>query len=338
MPTDAEQQIGRNTGLLVEPPAQTDYVAGENSPLGYESRLPSGDWTQYLPTDEAQRNRLFDTMACVSFSALNCVEAQVNKLLADGVVDASAVAEFLDENGRFNASDRFTAKMSGTTRSGNYLRKVADSLRHHGVVPEKHWPYDRAVFDWNDYYASIPDWVKAEGAKFLELFDIGYEWVYGRADSLERHLRHAPIQIGTATCPGWSTEPVVPACGRIANHATMLYDIDASKRYRDFDQYKPYRKQLAADYPIHFAMKIVVTPRHAPNDESMRYVIDDNRHQWLIAEKPFRLAVTIANEDELARFRAAGLSGDPEPIANVDGYETLHGASREAIRAFYNLS
>src|SRR3972149_4039603 len=96
----------------------TDWLVGA---IQYEERNPSGDWTSCLPPGEWQKDLQthVDTMACVSFSALNSIEVQ-EKFLTGKQVDYS---------------DRFTATMSGTTSQGNYLWKVADSLRKDGLVP-----------------------------------------------------------------------------------------------------------------------------------------------------------------------------------------------------------
>src|SRR3990167_11069550 len=101
----------KNLGVILGT-RPTDYIAGA---LGYEVRNPSGDWTPYLPEGEWQYNSHMDSMACVTFSALNSIETQYR---------------FLTGLKR-NFSDRFTAKKSGTTGKGNYLYKVTDSMRQH---------------------------------------------------------------------------------------------------------------------------------------------------------------------------------------------------------------
>src|SRR3990167_7048548 len=87
-----------------------DFVGGT---IPYEVRLPSGNWDAFLPSGEWQRSQpdpvkgYIDTMACVSFSALNSIETQIRFLTGQSI----------------NYSDRFTAKMSGTTPQGNWLYK-----------------------------------------------------------------------------------------------------------------------------------------------------------------------------------------------------------------------
>ena len=94
-----------NRGVLLGQ-RDTDWVAGV---IPFEEINPSGNWTPHLPPGEWQTNHVVDTMACVTFSALNSIETQIKFLTGQSI----------------NYSDRFTAKMSGTTPQGNWLYKVA---------------------------------------------------------------------------------------------------------------------------------------------------------------------------------------------------------------------
>lgn len=259
-----------NTGVLVQPPLPTDFIAGQETGIAAEKRMESGDWKPFLPTDEQQHSVYFDTMACVTFSALNVVETQINWMVAQNLIPASTMNAlrdlgFFDENGKFNASDRFTAKMSGTTRRGNYLAAVWDSIRNHGILPEKDWAYPREqrtpAFDWDDYYQEIPQELKDKAKRFLELFDIRYQWLVldGKAsqDQYRAWLQMSPIQLATAVCSPWNTTEIVKACSLAVGHATMMYST-VSAWFDIEDHYKPFQKRLALDYPIPYALQGVV--------------------------------------------------------------------------------
>ena len=207
----------RNSGVLVAPPDPKDYVSGDLSHGGrlsgiqYREVNPTGDWTQYLPTDERQSGKFFDTMACVSFSALNVIETQINYFLATDQLSFTiktqlALLGYIDQNGKFNGSDRFLAKASGTTTAGNYLNVVAETVRTQGIAPEKDWTWDLDTFTWELFYAGIPTSVSQKAKQFLNLFDVGYEWVYDR--NVLNHLKQAPMQLEICTGGGWNTPPV----------------------------------------------------------------------------------------------------------------------------------
>lgn len=214
----------KNFGVL-EGKRETDFIAGT---LPYEVRNESGDWINYLPPGEWQRGTI-DTMACVTFSALNCIETQY---------------KFLTGEYR-NFSDRFTAKMSDTQPEGNYLWKVADSIRKDGIVDESAWATPSS-FTWNSYYSEIPQEVRDQAKKFLEEWDIAYEWVDTSKASLMTHLKHAPIQV------------VIPG------HAVMNF-YTTGQIITFFDSYEPFIKEVQN---VMWALKYVLT-RKKPNKKLM---------------------------------------------------------------------
>lgn len=263
-----------NYGLIVVPPTKTDWIAGEISGITY--KVLCTDWNPHLPTEESQIGVYFDTMACVTFSALNICEAIINYYLANKLLTTEQEAflrdgGYIDENGKVNFSDRFTAKMSGTTRLGNSLTAVWDSIKQHGLLPEKDWAYPRTqrapVFVWEDYYMEIPQALKDKALKFKEFFDVLYEWVLTGAakankkthDLVAYHSKQAPLQIAAPVCPGWNNVQVASCDLTQPGHATMVFGENVY--FDDFDHYNPFKKQLASDYPIPYILKGFVIPK-----------------------------------------------------------------------------
>lgn len=263
-----------NTGVKIQAPLPSDFIAGTETGIEPSIRNVAADWKSFLSTDETQRSAIFDTFACVTFSALNCVEAQMDWMMTQNLIPPPVLQElkdmgFIDEQGHFNASDRFTAKMSGTTHDGNYLTAVWDSIRNDGIIPEKDWQFskDQAGFNWDAYYAEIPQALKDKGKRFLDLFETRYQWLFSgdkSIESLKTWLQLAPIQICTAVCPPWNTSQTIPACSLNVGHATMVYCVNNGV-YDIEDHYYPYQKHLALDYPIPFALQGVVKLKEAWN-------------------------------------------------------------------------
>lgn len=272
-----ELKPGTNTGFIEVRPRDSDWLAGEESGILYQEANPSGDWSDFLPSEERQRKN-FDTMACVSFSALNVLEAQMNLKLASLPEDLKnwLAANGYVEGGKVNFSDRYVAKLSGTTRTGNSLVNVWDTIRKHGLVPENDWKFDGS-FDWVGYYAEVPAMVLAKGQEFLKRFSVMYEWIPNHPGSpattevLKKHLKQCPIQIATAICPGWWNADRVEACGLPVSHATMLYGIGGIGSEDErliLDTYPPFRRRLTADYGIPFLMKGLIEVKTAPNAQN----------------------------------------------------------------------
>lgn len=210
----------------------TDYIVGASSPIEYEVRNESGDWTPYLPSTEKQWFDGGDSMACVSFSAHNCIEAQIKFLTGKEV----------------NLSDRWLAKMSGTTSQGNWLYVVADALRKYGAVNEEEWP-NPPIFTWDSYYSDIPKHIVDKGLKFLNEWEVAYEWVTTDRESLMKHLKHAPLQL------------VIPG------HAVMGFYSEADVT-KYFDTYEPHVKEWR-DYFQGSALKLVLKKKNNAIIEDM---------------------------------------------------------------------
>jgi len=249
-----------NTGLIIEI-READFEFGGVTQIKHENRNTTGDWEQFLPNTERQKG-LFETFGCVSFSGLNGIECQLQWLINNNLLTPEAMKfltdnGYLDENGRPNCSDRFTVVMSKTVPGrGNSFQNVWDSIRKDGIVPERAWPNNLQELGRDEYYADIPQAVKDLGKEFLKYFEAGYEKVNQK--DIPQALKHAPIQIGTATCSPWAGG-VVPMCLDTPNHATMIYKVGDGV-YFDFDQYEPFLKRLAKNFRIPYAYKCILSP------------------------------------------------------------------------------
>ncbi len=281
-----------NHGWLPEPIKETDYVAGEASGIEFEDILADTNWTEYLPDDERQKINGVETMSCVSFSAVNSVETQANYLLAHNKFSDEARTFFINNgyivNGKFNFSDKFIAILSGTTREGNYLTKVADTIRKCGLIPESMLPFGNpSSFDEYHNPAQVTEEMKALGLESLKHFTLQYEWVKtmapGRETIDETHsriyvqMRQAPFQVAKN------------------GHATEFYLAVFKDKFGEFDTYNPFRKNVPWITSIPTIMKLVFT---AKSEYSEQEKADARR---------LALAFRKANKTEyLVRYHANG--------------------------------
>lgn len=244
----------------------TDWVAGEIGALSFEERNPSGDWRPYLVKKEYQKGRE-DSMSCVSFSACTAIEMQ-EKFLT-GIEK--------------NYSDRWIAKMSGTTQEGNYLYKVGDTIRNLGLVAETSYPAP-ANFTFAQFHADIPEpllsQLKQEGSIWKAKWDVKCEfintsiglWTTVKED-LMKHLKHAPLQI------------VIPG------HAIVnIFCEQDLARY--FDTYYPFEKTTPYGN-IQTAYKYVLTPKNMYTTKKVKI----NGAFGVLVDMPNNSAITKA-EDE----------------------------------------
>lgn len=237
-----ENKIIKQTGFLfkLDP---TDFILGA-SPLDKPDVLNSGDWTPYLPAGEKQyKYATFDTMSCTSFSFINAFEIWV-KYLVEKNLFYEGQKETLNSlgyfsTGEFNASDRALAIMSGTMPNGNYFQNVVNAAKKSGLVPEA-----MLLFGGNNQKEYLDPKLITEqmleaGKKFLEIFEISYQWAVLNQDQIKNIpacLKKGPLWVA------------IPAVGShaVAGHKQGYY----------FDSYEPYVKEIDG---IAYVMQVFVS-------------------------------------------------------------------------------
>jgi len=225
-----------NYGVRIQKKRETDYLIGGSS-LDETKINPSGDWSAYLPLKEYQ-NKGLETMACVSFSALNCLEILLNFKYKENI----------------NFSDRFTAKTSNTTKKGNWMTIVGDSIRKDGLVLES--DYQSVWTNWDDYYQTIPDDALS---KVIKNYKINYEWIVPtNQDGLTEALKIAPIQV---VVHAWDNQVngIYQRTEKPLNHAVVLINAVPGQYFEIFDTYDAVVKKLAWDYKIQHGFKYSIT-------------------------------------------------------------------------------
>ena len=314
----------KHDGLIEEKPKPTDFIRGIGQTLlQHEDRNTTADWGLFLPSEERQRFRYFDAMACVTFSALNVVETTINWMIKNNLLPEGYYGELVElgfiTDGAFNCSDRFTAKMSGTTREGNTLTKVWESIRKNGLLPEKDWPGSED-FNWDNYYAPIPDEPKLKAKEILKLFKFEYELISpATIPNLRIGLKHAPLQITTGVCPGWDSPPV-NVCNLSPSHATELYKIESDNGYGDYDSYPPYQKKLNPGYKVYSCLKGVISPIKIGEVYPFHYTFNNNLYQGQTSPEIVALQRILVQDGELRQgdFKSG----------------TYDGITKEAVFAF----
>lgn len=214
-----------NRGLILEPQDPKLWMFGGLSGIAAEDHTvlrEDGQWLDFLPKFEPQSDMYMDCMGCVSFSALNTLET---------------IARY--RNIDLNCSDRFTAKMSGTTSNGNSFSKVWSSIAENdGTVPEDLWPFSSSIKTWSEFYATIPNEIITVGKERLDNIKVRYESVTTDKESLMDALRFGPLQVAIYAYPSIDSNGVYVATTKIANHGVMLVGYVYGKYWLIFDSYE----------------------------------------------------------------------------------------------------
>lgn len=331
---------------ILDTPSILDYVDGAESAVVFESRTDA--WRDYLPTAENQyrlvKRKSFDVSACATFSVLNSIEAQINYLVRKGDIPSERLEQLglIDGNFRPNFSDRWLAKVSGTTVNGNSSWRVGDTFRTKGCVGENLWSWGDNVKTWEQYYEDVPSHTFDHAKKILDLVDIKQEWLYfpsvginGDIDEIiKKHSVHAPIVISSPVCPSWSrfklTEQknLVNTCSLEdaggTSHATIVFGIDKDGNRLCYDHYEPHVKRLSPDYPIKRMWKLVVTaktPIVVPN--VVEYTFLDDLSFGMRGEHVRQLQLRLIREGFLKVGLATGYFGQ-HTLRAVHAYQTKH--------------
>lgn len=261
-----------------------DYQAGAFTFISYEERNPSGDWTPYLVTKEKQYGKE-DSLSCVSFSGCSSIEIQEKFLTGKET----------------NYSDRWIAKMSGTTRQGNWLYKVGDTIRKSGLVLETSYPAP-ANYTFDEYHADIPEplfsTLRTEGMAWLGQWDVKTEFIPTDKVSLQKHLKHAPLQV---VIPGHAIVYVVKAD---ENNLTLF---DTYPHSGDYLFQVPYTA-------VEAAYKYVLTPKQV----TKRFIINDNGKLGVLTLEGFTgTAQFCDNFNEWPDFKKLLKVDDSTPVIQI---------------------
>lgn len=217
----------------------------------FEVLQRSGQWDLYLPEYEYQRFAWGDTMACVTYSFLNCLETLLKRTY----------------NETWDFSDRFTAKMSGTTYSGNTMYNVLESFRTiNGFVAFLFWRNE--ALSWVDYYADIPKTINMGGNQIdlialakdnLKEFTIYEDWIEPtNADKIKEALKYSPLWISIYAY-GQKVNGVYQRVDGSPNHCIILYGYDEAGNWKVYDHYLGGEKRLLApDYNIGTAVNLKI--------------------------------------------------------------------------------
>lgn len=319
----------KNYGVILEDPKVEDYRFGGYSAVKNEVLVVDGNWSMYLPDNEVQRSVYFDSLACVSFSATNIVETLFNyyiknKLISIGDMQWLSDNGYISETGLINFSDRFTAKMSGTTKKGNTGYNVARSIRKDGLVPESKYDYPidqkNPVFSWANYYQPVPDKLVKLGKEFLRRFEVQSEVVY-EAD-FDRAILSSPIQVYVYA---WAEKDGVYYTpeGSEQNHAVMKQVVCRGV----YDSYDPFIKKLVDNfdyyyhgykYNIIFKNKKIMRLVKTKDNEDVYLVDAQGNKRFIIDESHFRSLIPalglgvdeddwsqieVILEEEMAKFK-----------------------------------
>lgn len=248
----------QNFGLIEQKEHQEDYIAGADTGLILPIVASDRDWSDVLPIVEYQKDYStgWDSYGCVSFSELNVHETYAKAM----------------HSMEWNKSDRFVVVGSGTRpNKGNSMRSVAEFTRKKGLVNEASYPF--GVGTQKDFYKKpLPQSLYDEGAKFLDEWELKWDWVGTGGvspEALYEALGCTPLQV---TLLSDSSVPIVNGVYRNpgtknTNHAVMIYKAIKGDRFFVFDHYTKSKKEYDWNFYFGSAMRHVSIKKEPKKEE-----------------------------------------------------------------------
>lgn len=225
-------KIPVNDGAIIKAPDEGEQRFGaENSFLDLPVLFEDGDGSAFMPEGEVQKKGSFDALACVTHAFQNHIQGvQIRKF-----------------NEKDNRSERFTAKMSGTTKEGNSASNVINSIRKDMTVAEERWPFADGM-TWDQFYSPIPSDIIQEALRWGK--SIRHWPIDMRNDTLvwEAHKRFGTIVVAGLA---WYLRNGVyhsPIRGVYGHMFVKAKYTRPGEFHKAFDSYEPFFKELAVDY------------------------------------------------------------------------------------------
>lgn len=244
---------------------ESAYRFGSGQLVGTPLR-ENGNWIDYLPPEEEQRQHGVESSACF-------VEASQHSL-------ATIQEEQFDLPDQ-NYSARFNALLSnGSVIGGNPLI-AGDSFRHDGLIPEDMMPFGEEVSNWNEYHSwkGVDEQkCRATGLKWLEDWQPNYDLGFTREEpamskyiKLREILKYCPPAVSVTAWYEQNGVYIKPA-GMSDNHLVLLVYIDELNRPYIWDTYTPHLKILEPYFNFDFCVRWSLTKKE-------KEVVKDN---WLV--------------------------------------------------------
>jgi len=317
-------------GFIEVKPTKTDYIHSDLGSVAKKRLKENLNWKPFRPAGELQkRSNAGETMACVTYSAMNCLETVINYFIF--LVKNEEAEPYQQEivkvferfnlikNGEANFSDRYIAKLSGTSVRGNNQKNIADAIRHYGLVSEDMWPY---ADGWSNFYSNIPDEIIKSGQELLKYIEFSYEWV--NPVQFNEVKVFAPIQTSVYAW-GNKVNGIYQRTELSKNHAVDNDYFEMDKYDGIFDSYNPFDKKVAWNFNLGYGMLYTIhLKENIFNKKKLKYYIDERKAKYLMCveengevyELKYDKLVYLDNQSFLTdRAKKAFNTGEMLPIS-----------------------
>ena len=207
---------------------------------------PGGQWLDWTPKGEIQKNKYFDTYNCTNYATENPIQIYLKK-------------QFNIEE---EYAERFAGVLSGITIGfGGSPHNAAEVVRKYGMLPEQLLPFNDSITSPQQYYSPKPmtQELKHQAHKWLDRFDFGHDWFWKLdQENIMKMLEYSPVGVGIYAWvknsegiyykPAWAND----------NHWTTMVGYKKNEYFLIWDSYKvngSFIKKVDWNYPFKFAKR-----------------------------------------------------------------------------------
>lgn len=245
------------------------------------------EWMTYSPEHEIQFITTwlvpYETAYCVAFSATDCIETEMNFLMANWFVPTEYIERLKSlwffKNWKINFSDRFVWILWEIWKNWWYMFKVARAITEYWLIPEWMLPLNVNTYDEFVDKTKITELMYKVWQEFKKMFTINYEWIDYKDTPIDREiLRNAlmfsPVQAVVRYADwDWILNP-----SWALNHAIMINWLRGE--YIDVnDSYSREQKKYNIEHPRSF-LQYSITINNI-NDMDKDKFFKDNDQKWV---------------------------------------------------------
>ncbi len=243
----------KNYGYIPDTIEEDQYIFGSSS-IPDEVLQPTGQWQEFLPKDEFQFNRSFDTNGCTEYGNLNAIETLMKRKFS----------------GDYNYSERYLAVLAENNLDGNSPHKVLETVRSvSGLVPDSLLSFNDSITSWQQWASPKPmiEPYLSEGRKWLSNYVFLHDWVFtdnnsNKIERMKEALQRSPLGISVyAWLYDNDKQAYVKPKGARDNHWVCLYGYEEGKYWLIFDQYDSTHKKLVWDFDFTCAKRYYIAKR-----------------------------------------------------------------------------
>ena len=198
------------------------------------------------------QQRRIETLTCTQHGTNNAIETLERRLF----------------NLPSDYSERLVAIGSGNTETGNDPHKVAEWIRHNGLVDEKVLPFDDSIETWEQYFSPNPltNELSNKAKLWLKNREFKHEWVFqggsiqNKQKMLLEALQYSPIGVSVDAWKRNDDGLYVKTPGDRDNHWTIIVRGEKKKPWKVLDSYydDDFIKELDWNYDFNFAKLYVL--------------------------------------------------------------------------------